>query len=82
MKIANIKTRPGFLLLVEADTGSSGIFDVRPYLEFDAFRLLKDTDEFDKIHNGGYFIEWNCGADLSADTIFSKWQVSDSRAQH
>jgi len=25
-----------------------------------------------KISNGGYFVEWQCGADLSADTIEAK----------
>lgn len=23
----------------------------------------------------GYFVEWDCGADLSADTIEARWQV-------
>ena len=27
------------------------------------------SGEFKKIHNGRYFVEWACGADLSADTI-------------
>jgi hypothetical protein len=26
---------------------------------------------------GGYFVEWACGADLSADTIEARWQVAD-----
>ncbi len=25
----------------------------------------------------GYFVEWDCGADLSADTIEARWQVVD-----
>jgi hypothetical protein len=29
-----------------------------------------------KVSNGGYFIEWDCGADLSADTIEARWQVT------
>lgn len=29
---------------------------------------------FPKIHNGKYFIEWACGADLSADTIEAHWK--------
>ena len=23
----------------------------------------------------GYFIEWKCGADLSGDTIETRWQI-------
>ena len=28
-----------------------------------------------KVFNGGYFVKWACGADLSADTIEARWQV-------
>jgi hypothetical protein len=50
-----------------------GFFDVKPYLEYEVFQPLKQAEEFTKIYNGGYFIEWECGADLSADTIEAKW---------
>lgn len=60
--------------MIESDDGQSGCFDIRPYLEMDAFRPLQNTEEFFKVQNGRYFIEWDCGADLSADTIFAKWQ--------
>lgn len=46
-----------------------GNFDVSPYLKFEAFEELRDIKEFMKVVNGGYFVEWDCGADLSADTI-------------
>lgn len=74
MNIAHVTPKPDFTLLIESDEGTSGLFDVRPYLELDAFRTLQEADEFFKVQNGRYFIEWNCGADLSADTIFAKWQ--------
>ncbi len=48
---------------------------MRPYLEYEAFEPLRDINEFTKVSNGGYFVEWNCGADLSADTIEMKWQI-------
>jgi hypothetical protein len=54
-----------------------GGFNVAPYLEFEAFAELKDVEEFNKISNGGYFIEWECGADLSADTIEAHLDVAE-----
>ena len=69
MRIAEIKPKSDYTLQVVADDGRTGIFDVRPYLEFEAFAELKNKDAFAKIMNGEYFIEWDCGADLSADTI-------------
>ena len=51
---------------------SQVFFDVTPYLDSEVFSQLKENDNFNKIHNGKYFIEWDCGADLSADTIEAK----------
>ncbi len=54
-----------------------GKFDVQPYLAYEAFEDLRHPSEFMKVFNGGYFVEWDCGADLSADTIEARWQVVD-----
>jgi hypothetical protein len=58
-----------------ADDGRVGRFDVSPYLQYEAFQALRDQNEFVKVVNGGYFVEWDCGADLSADTIEARCQV-------
>lgn len=52
-----------------------GHFDVCPFLGYEAFEELRDPAEFVKVSNGGYFVEWACGADLSADTIEARWQL-------
>lgn len=69
MKIAHIEPLPDFSLKVTSTDGKTGCFDVRPYLRQDAFRALNDIGAFARIKNGGYYVEWECGADLSADTI-------------
>ncbi len=75
MMITEVKaTSPGRLAIV-SDDGRHGTFDVRPYFDSPAFRPLTEWSEFSRVRNGGYFIEWSCGADLSADTIEAKWQV-------
>lgn len=75
MRIAELRPQPNWVLSIVADDGRVGSFDVSPYLEYEAFEDLRDQDEFMKVINGGYFIEWDCGADLSADTIEARWQV-------
>ncbi|MFA6013745.1 MAG: DUF2442 domain-containing protein [Gallionellaceae bacterium] len=72
MRITQVTPQTDWTLLVKANDGRSGRFDIRPYLHFEAFEELKDIDQFMKIKNGEYFIEWECGADLSADTIAAK----------
>jgi len=72
MRIAKVNAQPDWTLMVTTTDGTVGLFDVLPYLHYDAFKELRFIAEFMKIRNGGYFVEWQCGADLSADTIEAK----------
>ena len=76
MNIVEIIPKENFILYVKTEDGNAGFFDVRPYLESEAFAPLKDRGEFERIHNGKYFVEWDCGADLSADTIQALWKTT------
>ncbi len=72
MIIAEVKVKSNWVLSIITEDGRSGDFDVGPYLHYEAFEALKDPTEFANIFNGKYFVEWACGADLSADTIESR----------
>ena len=74
MIIAKIHPGSNWVLSVVSDDGRAGTLDISPYLGYEAFASLRDINEFTKVSNGGYFVEWACGADLSADTIEAKWQ--------
>ena len=69
MRVTKVTPEAEYKLDVTFDDGQRGLFDVAPYLECDAFRPLKKVVEFQHIRNGGYYVEWACGADLSADTL-------------
>lgn len=75
MNIIEIIPKDDFVLYIKAEDGVVGLFDVKPYLESEAFAPLKNKDEFERIYNGKCFIEWECGADLSADTIEARWET-------
>lgn len=75
MRITELQAQPNCVLSIVADDGRVGQFDVSPYLQYEAFEALRDQNEFTKVVNGGYFVEWDCGADLSADSIEARWQV-------
>jgi hypothetical protein len=75
MKIKQIKACQDWTLEILAEDGRMGKFDVSPYLDAEAFAALKDKTAFMQVSNGGYFVEWQCGADLSADTIEARWQL-------
>lgn len=73
MKILAITPSPDKTLFVQAVDGRIGLFDVKPYLNDQAFTPLQDNAEFSRIFNRSYYVEWACGADLSADTIEARW---------
>lgn len=75
MRIAEVHPQANYNLAIVADDGRVGQFDVSPYLKYEAFDDLRRPGEFAKVINGGYFVEWACGADLSADTIEARWQM-------
>ncbi|PPD33583.1 MAG: hypothetical protein CTY19_07495 [Methylomonas sp.] len=75
MNISEVIPQDNYILYIKCEDGQAGVFDVKPYLDSEAFSPLKDKAEFEKIQNGKYFIEWKCGADLSADTIQARWQL-------
>jgi len=81
MRIAELQAQPNWVLSIVADDGRVGWFDVSPYLEYEAFAALRDQNEFVKVVNGGYFVEWDCGVDLSADTIEAHWRVVGKSAR-
>ena len=81
MKIMELQAQPNWVLSIVADDGRVGRFDVSPYLQYEAFQALRDQNKFEKVANGGYFVEWDCGADLSADTIEARWHVVETVAR-
>ncbi|OHB66117.1 MAG: hypothetical protein A2Y76_03605 [Planctomycetes bacterium RBG_13_60_9] len=81
MRITQVRPQPNCVLCVVADDGRVGHFDVSPYLEYEAFEDRRDPGEFSQVSNGGYFVEWDCGVDLSADTIEAHWRVIQAGEQ-
>lgn len=75
MRIREVHPHTNYTLTVIADDGRRGTFDVKPYFKYEAFADLKDLNAFAQVSNGGYYIEWDCGADLSADTIEARWSI-------
>ncbi len=76
MIIAAVVPTDDYILFVETEEGSTGLFDLKPYFGGEVFAPLQDRAEFLAVHNGGYFLEWPCGADLSADTIEARMETA------
>lgn len=68
--INTVRANDDWTLEVAFEDGTERRYDVKPLLECEAFAELKDIEMFRRIHNGGYFVEWDNEADLSADTLY------------
>lgn len=71
-RLREVAAKPDHTLHVTFEDGYEGFVDIKPFMEYEAFKNLGEIEEFMKLHNGGYFVEWKCGADLSADTLRSR----------
>lgn len=80
MNINEVIALPNHTLEIISDDGRVGVFSIKPYLNYEVFQPLREISEFMKVSNGSYFIEWECGADLSADTIEAKMELKESTA--
>ncbi len=72
MIIKTVEPLENFSIAIATDDGRKGTFDMHPYLSLEAFAELNSLENFKNVTNGGYYVEWACGADLSADTIENK----------
>ena len=56
-------------LFVELDSGESGVFDMRPYMQSNFFSSLKKPEYFNRAFLEYGVISWPEGQDISPDTI-------------
>jgi hypothetical protein len=70
-KIIAVKPLDNYILEVEFENNCIKLFDFSLYLSYPVFKILKDINNFNKVVNKGYFIEWETfELDLSADTLW------------
>lgn len=69
-RVINVVANDDWTLAITFAPNERKQFDVRPLLSCEAFAALTDLAEFKRLRNGGYFVAWDSGADLSADTLY------------
>ncbi len=68
-KIIQVIPLENYQLKILTETGISGIFDVKPYINSDFFAELKDKNYFQLVKSIRYGIKWPNEQDFSSDTI-------------
>ncbi len=69
LKVIRVDATDDYTLFVELSDGSSGQFDVKPYLDKGVFSELKDKEYFKQVKPLFCGIAWPNEQDFSADTI-------------
>jgi len=69
-RVANVKPEKDYTLRVWFKNGEEGIFDVKPFLNYEMFRPLKDIDFFNSVRPEHGTIQWANDADLCPDTVY------------
>lgn len=70
-KAIDVKPLEDYMLEIVFSNGEKKIFDVKPYLKFKPFEELKDKNIFNSVKIGGLSIEWENGADICPDELYS-----------
>lgn len=58
-------------LLLTFDNGDKRRFDMKPYMDTDIFRELKDVSKFNTVHICFDTIEWENEADFDPEVLYS-----------
>ena len=69
-EVINVKPGKNYTLHVWFTNGEEGIFDVKPYLDYEVFHALKDEKMFQTVRPFIGTIQWANEADLCPDTVY------------
>lgn len=68
-----------YLIEVLTNSGVSGVFDVKPYLNGGIFKELKNKDYFSMVRPAHHGIMWPNEQDFSSDTIIYDIQSAQNK---
>ncbi|MGN6248319.1 MAG: DUF2442 domain-containing protein [Ginsengibacter sp.] len=71
-KVILVKPLEDFILEIEFDSGETGFFDAKPYLDKGIFTELKNVDYFRNVRTNLGSICWENGQDFSPETLYDK----------
>jgi len=69
-RVIDVKPEKNYTVHVWFKNGEEGIFDVKPYLNYQVFQALKDEKMFNTVRPFLGTIQWANQADLCPDTVY------------
>ena len=75
LAVTEVQPNEDFSLSVVFEDGSGAVLDMKPYLDFGAFRRIKSLDQFNRVRIAFDTVEWECGVDLDPEFVHARAQV-------
>lgn len=69
-KVIQVRPEANYMLDVLFANGEQRRFDMKPYLDYEVFRALKDHKVFDSAKEFLGSVAWSNNSDLSYDTLY------------
>jgi hypothetical protein len=69
-EVVDVKPEKDYILHLWFTNGEEGIFDVKPYLEYEVFQELKNEKIFNTVRPFIGTVQWANDADLCPDTVY------------
>lgn len=70
--VHEVTANKDFSLNIVFDTGEKRLLDMKPYLDFGAFKKIRDYEIFKRVRVAFDTIEWDEGVDLDPEFIYAK----------
>ncbi len=69
-RVIKVNPEPDYVLDLWFENGERRRFDMKPYLDYEVFRALKDREVFDSVSMFLGSVAWSNNSDLSYDTLY------------
>lgn len=69
-KVIEVRPEPDYVLSLWFENGEQRRFDMKPYLDYEVFRELRDREMFDAASTFLGSVVWPNNSDLSFDTLY------------
>ncbi len=69
-RAVEVKPLKNYILKITFDNGEIKEFDLKPYMEYRAFKELKNISMFNTVKISGLSISWENGADICPDELY------------
>ena len=70
--ISEVTPNKDFSLNVVLDTGEKRLLDMKPYLDFGVFKIIRDYKRFKGVKVVFDTVEWDEGVDLDPEFVYAK----------